>query len=293
MMTVQNELAESIPPGTLLKGRTIEGDIRWFYQSADGLRGLAENACLTGLLVLSAEELEEQLNALTDDAEAPIELLTPLDDHTEVWAAGVTYQVSKEARMEESQEADVYDRVYDAARPELFFKAVGWRVSGEGGPIGIRHDSTLDVPEPEVAIVLNSAGVIIGYTVCNDMSSRSIEGENPLYLPQAKIYRHSCAVGPWIRLASSIGNPRELSIRAAITRDGDVVWTGETTTAKLKRSFEELARYLFTAEIYPSGAVLSTGTSAVPGLDFTLVVDDIVSIEVDELGRLSNTVVSV
>jgi 2-dehydro-3-deoxy-D-arabinonate dehydratase len=290
---MQHELADNIPSGTLLKGRTAGGGIRWFYQGADGLRALDETTSLAGLLALSAEELEDHLSALTVAVEAPVELLAPLDDHTEVWAAGVTYQVSREARMEESHEADVYDRVYDAVRPELFFKSVGWRVSGDGGPIGIRSDSTLDVPEPEVAIVLNSAGVVVGYTVCNDVSSRSIEGENPLYLPQAKIYRHSCAVGPWIRLAYAVGNAQDLSISAAVSRDGDVVWTGETSTAKLKRSFEELAGYLFKAEAYPCGAVLSTGTSAVPGLDFTLLENDVVSIEVGELGRLTNTVVGV
>ncbi|MDQ1576394.1 MAG: 2-dehydro-3-deoxy-D-arabinonate dehydratase [Microbacteriaceae bacterium] len=288
-----HELADSIPPGTLLKGRTAGGRTRWYYQGADGLRELAYDASLAGLLALSAEELEAHLSALTGVAEAPVELVAPLDDHTEVWAAGVTYQVSREARMEESQEADVYDRVYDAVRPELFFKAMGWRVSGHGGPIGIRSDSTLDVPEPEVAVVLNSAGVIVGYTVCNDVSSRSIEGENPLYLPQAKIYRYSCALGPWIRLASAVKNPGALSIGAAVSRNGDVVWTGETSTAKLKRSFEELAGYLFRADVYPFGAVLSTGTSAVPGLDFTLLENDVVTIEVGELGQLANTVVGV
>jgi 2-dehydro-3-deoxy-D-arabinonate dehydratase len=292
-MTMPHELADSIPPGTLLKGRTAGGRTRWYYQGADGLRELAYDASLAGLLALSAEELEAHLSALTGVAEAPVELVAPLDDHTEVWAAGVTYQVSREARMEESQEADVYDRVYDAVRPELFFKAMGWRVSGHGGPIGIRSDSTLDVPEPEVAVVLNSAGVIVGYTVCNDVSSRSIEGENPLYLPQAKIYRYSCALGPWIRLASAVKNPGALSIGAAVSRNGDVVWTGETSTAKLKRSFEELAGYLFRADVYPFGAVLSTGTSAVPGLDFTLLENDVVTIEVGELGQLANTVVGV
>ncbi|MDQ1582496.1 MAG: 2-dehydro-3-deoxy-D-arabinonate dehydratase [Microbacteriaceae bacterium] len=292
-MTMSHEFTDSIPSGTLLKGRTAGGRVRWFFQGADGLRDLDSNATLAGLLALSADELEDHLNAATAAAEAPVELLAPLDDHTEVWAAGVTYQASREARMEESREADVYDRVYDAVRPELFFKATGWRVSGHGGPIGIRSDSTVDVPEPEVALVLNSAGTIVGYTVCNDVSSRSIEGENPLYLPQAKIYRHSCSVGPWIRLASAVVNPGDLSITAAVSRDGDVVWTGETTTAKLKRSFEELAEYLFRADVYPFGAVLSTGTSAVPGLDFTLLENDVVSIEVGELGRLSNTVVGV
>lgn len=290
---MEREFADSIPTGTLLKGRTAEGGSRWFYQGAQGLRGLDEHSSLAGLLALSAEELESHLNGLTAAVEAPVELLAPLDDHTEVWAAGVTYQVSKEARMAESTEANVYASVYDAVRPELFFKATGWRVSGTGGPIGIRHDSTLDVPEPEVALVLNAEGAIVGYTVCNDMSSRSIEGENPLYLPQAKVYRHSCAVGPWIRLASAVVNPQDLSIRAVISRGGEVVWQGETSTSLLKRSFEELAGFLFTAEVYPFGVVLSTGTSAVPGLDFTLAEHDTVCIEVAQVGSLSNTVVVV
>jgi len=293
MIAMEREIADNIPSGTLLKGRTDSGASRWFYQGTQGLRGLDEHSSLAGLLALSADDLESELDGLTAIAEAPVELLAPLDDHTEVWAAGVTYQVSKTARMAESQQADIYDRVYDAVRPELFFKANGWRVSGPGGPIGIRHDSTLDVPEPEVALVLNAEGVIVGYTVCNDMSSRSIEGENPLYLPQAKVYRHSCAVGPWIRLATAIRNPKDLSIHASISRSGEVVWNGETSTAQLKRSFEELAEYLFKANTYPFGAVLSTGTSAVPSMDFTLAEDDTVNIDVAQIGFLSNTVVTV
>jgi 2-dehydro-3-deoxy-D-arabinonate dehydratase len=293
MIAMEREIVDSIPSGTLLKGQTADGGSRWFYQGPHGLRGLDEHSNLAGLLALTADELESELDGLTATVEAPVELLAPLDDDTEVWAAGVTYQVSRKARMEESHEADIYDRVYDAVRPELFFKATGWRVSGPGGPIGIRHDSTLDVPEPEVALVLNAEGVIVGYTVCNDMSSRSIEGENPLYLPQAKVYRHSCAVGPWIRLATAIRNPKDLSICASISRSGEVVWNGETSTAQLKRSFEELAEYLFRAETYPRGVILSTGTSAVPGMDFTLAEKDTVSIQVAQIGHLSNTVVTV
>jgi 2-dehydro-3-deoxy-D-arabinonate dehydratase len=292
-MVMERELANSIPTGTLLKGRTADGGSRWYYQGDHGLRGLDRNSRLGDLLALTAAELRRHLNSLTAEVEPPVGLLAPVDDHTEVWAAGVTYQASKEARMEESNEADIYARVYDAERPELFFKANGWRVSGTSGPIGIRHDSTLDVPEPEVALVINSEGIVVGYTVCNDMSSRSIEGENPLYLPQAKIYRHSCAVGPWIRLASAVVNPQDLSIRASITRGGEQVWQGETSTNLLKRSFQELAGYLFSADVYPFGVLLATGTSAVPGIDFTLAVDDIVSIEVAQVGSLSNTVVGV
>jgi len=293
MIALERQIADIIPTDTLLKGRTATGRSRWFYQGSHGLCGLGEHSSLAGLLALSADEMADELDGLTPIVEAPVELLAPLDEHTEVWAAGVTYQVSKKARMEESNEADIYDRVYEAVRPELFFKATGWRVSGPGGPIGIRHDSTQNVPEPEVALVLNAESVIVGYTVCNDMSSRSIEGENPLYLPQAKVYRHSCAVGPWIRLATAIPNPKDLSISASISRCGELVWKGETSTAQLKRSFEELAEYLFKAETYPFGAVLSTGTCAVPGMDFTLAIDDTVRIEVARIGHLSNTVVTV
>lgn len=290
---MEHEITDSIPSGTLLKGQTSDGVSRWFYQGPHGLRGLDEHSSLGALLALSADELESELDGFTTAVEAPVKLLAPLDDDTEVWAAGVTYLVSKKARMEESREADIYGRVYDALRPELFFKATGWRVSGPGGPIGIRHDSVLDVPEPEVALVLNAEGVIVGYTVCNDMSSRSIEGENPLYLPQAKIYRHSCAVGPWIRLASYISNPKDLSIRASISRSGEVVWKGEMSTSQLKRTLDELSEYLFRAETYPRGVILSTGTCAVPGIDFTLAEKDTVSIQVEQIGHLSNTVVTV
>jgi 2-dehydro-3-deoxy-D-arabinonate dehydratase len=290
---MERDITEAIPSGTLLKGEVADGRSRWFYQSLHGLHVLDENFSLGRLLGLSMDEIESELHDLVRTAEAPIALLAPVDDDTEVWAAGVTYLVSKKARMEESLEADIYGRVYDAVRPELFFKAIGWRVSGPGDPIGIRHDSSLDVPEPEVALVLNADGVIVGYTICNDMSSRSIEGENPLYLPQAKMYRHSCALGPWIRMASVIADPKRLSIQASISRRNRVVWEGETSTAQLKRSFEELAEHLFRAEKYPRGAILSTGTCVVPGIDFTLTEQDTVSIRVTEIGHLFNAVITV
>jgi 2-dehydro-3-deoxy-D-arabinonate dehydratase len=223
---------------------------------------------------------------------AEAELLAPVDGRTDVWAAGVTYERSRDARVTESEhEADVYERVYAAERPELFFKSVAWRVSGPGVPVSVRGDSQIDVPEPELAVLLNSAGDAAGYTICNDMSSRSIEGQNPLYLPQAKIYLGGCAVGPWIRPAWELADPYGLTIEMTIRRDGDVAWHGTTSTSGLRRRVAELAGYLFREDIFPGGAVLSTGTCLVPDLPFTLRQDDQISIRIDEIGELVNPVV--
>jgi 2-dehydro-3-deoxy-D-arabinonate dehydratase len=219
-----------------------------------------------------------------------IRLLPPVDERTEVWAAGVTYERSSEARQEESVVADVYSRVYDAARPELFFKSVAWRVAGTGDPIGIRDDSEIDVPEPEVALVVNAGGEIVGYTVCDDVSSRSIEGENPLYLPQAKVYAGCCALGPGIRPAWEIPDPYALVIDVSVLRDGARVWEGSTSTKMLHRRFDDLVSYLTRQLDFPDGAVLSTGTGLVPGLDFTLTIGDTVTVTVDGVGVLSNPV---
>jgi 2-dehydro-3-deoxy-D-arabinonate dehydratase len=220
------------------------------------------------------------------------ELLAPVDGRTEVWAAGVTYERSRTARMAESEDsADIYDRVYAAERPELFFKSVAWRVSGPGFPVSVRADSSIDVPEPELAAVLNYAGDVVGYTICNDMSSRSIEGENPLYLPQAKIYLGGCAAGPWIRPAWEIPDPYALTIEMTISRGGSVAWEGSTSTSGLRRRVEELAAYLFREDDFPAGAVLSTGTSLVPDLPFTLEAGDEIRIKISEIGELVNPVV--
>jgi 2-dehydro-3-deoxy-D-arabinonate dehydratase len=220
------------------------------------------------------------------------ELLAPVDGRTEVWAAGVTYERSRTARMAESENsADIYDRVYAAERPELFFKSVAWRVSGPGFPVSVRADSSIDVPEPELAAVLNYAGDVVGYTICNDMSSRSIEGQNPLYLPQAKIYLGGCAAGPWIRPAWEIPDPYALTIEMAISRGGSVAWQGSTSTSGLRRRVEELAGYLFREDDFPAGAVLSTGTSLVPDLPFTLEAGDEIRIKISEIGELVNPVV--
>ncbi|WP_203699867.1 fumarylacetoacetate hydrolase family protein [Asanoa iriomotensis] len=217
-------------------------------------------------------------------------LLAPVDGATEVWAAGVTYLRSREARMEESSEADIYGRVYEAARPELFFKSAAWRVVVDGEPVAIRADSGLDVPEPELALVVNRFGEIAGYLVCNDMSSRAIEGENPLYLPQAKVYAGACALSAGIRPVWEV-NGADLAVAVRVTRDGVAVWSGTTSTARLKRPFAELVDYLFRADHFPDGAVLSTGTGLAPAMDFTLQPADVVTIAIDGIGELTNPVV--
>lgn len=219
-------------------------------------------------------------------------LLAPVDGRTEVWGAGVTYERSRVARMAESENsADIYDRVYAAERPELFFKSAAWRVSGPGAPVSVRADSSIDVPEPELAVVLNYAGDVVGYTICNDMSSRSIEGENPLYLSQAKVYLGSCAVGPWIRPAWEVADPYALAIELTISRGGAVAWEGTSSTSGLHRRIDELAAYLFREDDFPEGAVLSTGTSLVPDLPFTLRAGDEIRIAISEIGELVNPVV--
>ncbi|CAN5351882.1 hypothetical protein BH09BAC6_BH09BAC6_30130 [soil metagenome] len=210
----------------------------------------------------------------------------------EVWAAGVTYLRSRDARMEESQEsgaATLYDMVYEADRPELFFKAIAQRVAGHGEQVYIRRDSAWNVPEPELTLYINSNGNIQGYTVGNDMSSRSIEGENALYLPQAKIYEKSAALGPCLYVtASPIGN--DTAIKLVIKRNGAMVYTDATTIAQLKRSFTELTGYLFSECDFPQGCFLMTGTCLVPPPEFTLQENDVVEITIDHIGTLVNTI---
>ena len=227
-------------------------------------------------------DLQASLVAARGDEPASGRVLAPIDGGQEVWAAGVTYLRSREARMAESDTADVYDRVYDAERVEVFFKACGWRVIGPGGRIRVRPDSTWDVPEPELALLLNRAGDIVGYAAGNDVSSRSIEGENPLYLPQAKVYDGSCALGPGIVVAHP-DEMRDLAIGLVIERSGVSVFDGETRTSQLKRSLEEIAKWLFADLDFPDGAFLMTGTGIVPPDDFTLSSGDGVRISVGDL----------
>jgi 2-dehydro-3-deoxy-D-arabinonate dehydratase len=217
-------------------------------------------------------------------------LLPPVTEQ-EVWAAGVTYLRSREARMEESEAGgSFYDKVYSAARPELFFKATPNRVAGPNGEIRIRADSKWNVPEPEIALVVSVTGKVLGYTIGNDVSSRDIEGENPLYLPQAKVYLGSCALGPAILLAQSVPDVRQLGIRLVIRRNGRVEFDGTTSVAQMKRTFEDLVTYLFQEQEFPHGVILLTGTGIVPPDEFTLQSGDLVEITVPEIGTLRNRV---
>ncbi|SFW86275.1 fumarylacetoacetate hydrolase family protein [Amycolatopsis australiensis] len=267
------------------------GGIRVGLLTGEQLRPLAV-ASMSDLLRHSVAEIRE----LAETAGEPVptagtRLLPPLDGRMEVWAAGVTYLRSEEARREESADQDVYARVYRAKRPELFFKSSAWRVVTDDEPVAIRTDSAGDVPEPELGLLLTGTGEIAGYLVVDDVSSRSIEGENPLYLPQAKIYTGSCAVSARVRPAWEVPDPRSLDLRMRILRDGDEVFTGEASTAQLNREPAELVEYLWRDNDFPDGAVLSTGTSVVPGLDLGLRPGDVVEIEIAEVGALRSPVV--
>ena len=206
----------------------------------------------------------------------------------EVWAAGLTYERSRDARMHESSEQDVYERAYEAERPELFFKATGARVMGPGAPVGLRADSSWQIPEPEVALVLDAAGEILGYTLGNDMSSRDIEGDNPLYLGQAKIFAGSCALGPTVVSAAAIEDPYALEIEMRIVRGDETVFAGSTSTARLHKRFDVLAAYLKRENWIAPGTVLLTGTGIVPPDEFTLQPGDVVEISCDPIGVLRN-----
>lgn len=221
---------------------------------------------------------------------AEVALLPPVE-RQEVWAAGVTYLRSKTARMEESDfSATAYDRVYDAERPEIFFKSLGEKAVGPGDTVGIRGDSRWNVPEPELALVMNSRGTLVGCTIGNDMSSRDIEGANLLYLPQAKVYDRSCALGPWIVLATDEAAIRRWTISVAIARGGSDVFSGETGVENIKRSFQDLIGHLWRSQSFPRGAVLLTGTGVVPDESFTLQAGDRVTIGISGIGTLANTV---
>jgi 2-dehydro-3-deoxy-D-arabinonate dehydratase len=219
------------------------------------------------------------------------DLLAPIGTQ-EVWAAGVTYFRSRTARMEESKSSgggDFYDRVYSADRPELFFKATPARVRGPGQPVRIRRDARWNVPEPELTLAVTASGAIVGYTIGNDLSSRDIEGENPLYLPQAKVYDGSCALGPCIYVTTT-PLPPETAIRIAIRRGGAAAFEGETSLASMKRTPRELVDYLFRDNSFPSGCLLLTGTGIVPPDDFTLAAGDEIAIAIEPIGTLVNTV---
>jgi 2-dehydro-3-deoxy-D-arabinonate dehydratase len=259
-------------------------------------RLLPPELTLDGILARGGDALDAALDsapghALGAGSAVGLRVLAPVEGQ-EIWAAGVTYERSRDARVEESESAaSVYDLVYDAARPELFFKSPGWRARGPVDDIGVRADSSWDAPEPELALVISAGGEVVGYTVGNDVSSRSIEGENPLYLPQAKLYDGSCALGPCIVPASRIQPPFDVSLE--IVRDGAAIVTGATSTERLRRTFADLAEYLTRALTLPVGAILLTGTGIVPAPEFTLLGGDVVRISIGGLGRLENRVMVV
>ena len=252
------------------------------------------DATIESLLQLGAADLvAAAATAQASDSAIALDTITllPPIDTQEVWAAGVTYLRSRDARMEESTQEDVYDLVYEAERPELFMKGTASRVSGTGGTVAIRGDSTWDVPEPELALVLNSGGEIVGYTVGNDVSSRSIEGENPLYLPQAKVYSGCAGLGPWIALTSEITNPNDLAIGLVIESNGAVHFEGETSTNQIHRTVDDLRSYLFRHNCFPQRVFLMTGTGIIPPAEFTLEDGDVVRITIDGIGTLHNPVI--
>jgi 2-dehydro-3-deoxy-D-arabinonate dehydratase len=265
----------------------------WGLAGRDGLTPLNASAVQRALLGQDPAGLENLNRLATGGAAVPlagVRLLPPLLPGAEVWAAGVTYESSKYARMSESEGGgDFYARVYVADRPELFFKATPHRTVGHGVPVRLRGDSKWNVPEPELAVVASPSGAILGYTIGNDMSSRDIEGANPLYLPQAKVYLGSCALGPWIVPAGAV-DPSNLAIRLSIERDGRSAYQGETSTARMRRSPEELVGWAMRENEFPGGLALLTGTGVIPPDDFTLMSGDAVSIEIEGIGELRNPV---
>jgi 2-dehydro-3-deoxy-D-arabinonate dehydratase len=267
-------------------GNYVEQDGKFYHVPESNWDALVTHADLKGYL----RSVASQGKATPDFASAQI--LAPIVSQ-EVWAAGVTYYRSRSARMEEAKSAgggDFYDRVYTAERPELFFKAMASRVAAQGSAVRIRSDAKWSVPEPELTLLINNRGQIVGYTVGNDMSSRDIEGENPLYLPQAKVYDRSCALGPCI-LVSSDPLPATTQIQLEILREGSAAFAGTTSLAELKRNPATLVEYLFRDNNFPSGAFLMTGTGIVPPDSFTLAAGDRVRITIDSVGTLENEVV--
>jgi 2-dehydro-3-deoxy-D-arabinonate dehydratase len=257
----------------------------WVLRTSDGDARVPGG--LAGLLALPPHRARALLEQAEPGPRVDGALLAPVDEQ-EVWAAGVTYERSRDERMAESTEASIYDRVYVAERPEVFFKATAARVVAPGDAVGIRADSDWDVPEPELALVFAADGSLFGYTIGNDMSSRSIEGDNPLYLPQAKVYDRACALGPGVVPAWAVSAPFDIAL--TIERAGGTVFSGAATSASITRSVGDLGAWLGAAMSFPAGSVLLTGTGIVPDESFTLAEGDVVRISVDGLGELVNPV---
>lgn len=291
-MTSSTGQAQEAPASMLVRYLRDDGSPAVGLLQPDGWLHDLEVA---GLFELTQVPLRALPDFIASRANGPAKpappLEAPVDGATEVWASGVTYLRSRTAREEESQVADVYSRVYDAERPELFLKAIASRVVGPERPVGIRSDSAVNVPEPELGIAVNAYGEIYAVTVCNDVSSRSIEGENPLYLPQAKIYAGSCAIGPGLVPVWEIDDLYGISIAVEVARGGVTAWRASTSTSLLHRRLDELVEYLYRGDWFDHGVILSTGTGVVPDLDFTLEEGDVVRIDIDGVGTLSNPVV--
>ncbi|MYD09345.1 MAG: 2-hydroxyhepta-2,4-diene-1,7-dioate isomerase [Chloroflexi bacterium] len=280
----------------VLRGETVHDVSHCFPALADVFRdSLGDVAGLIGAVSRAADDSSRRFPASDlDSPPAPDSphWLPPLDEQ-EVWAAGVTYLDSRRARQEEAADGgDVYARVYTAERPEIFFKASSKNTVGHLDAAGFRADSNWNVPEPELGLVVNPAMEMLGFTIGNDMSSRDIEGANPLYLPQAKVYTASCALGPGILLAPSLDWPAA-TISLDISRGGAMVFSGSVSTDQIKRTIPELLDYLGRSNTYPAGVFLLTGAGIVPPADFTLAVDDVVRISIDGIGALQNRVIKV
>jgi 2-dehydro-3-deoxy-D-arabinonate dehydratase len=272
------------PHGKVCAGLVLEDNAVLDLSAAgvETLASLLENDPVAALTSYANQKLPRH-------PPSEVRFLAPVE-RQEIWAAGVTYLRSKKARMEESDSsASAYDKVYDAVRPELFFKCAPGKVVGPGGFVGIRSDAKWNVPEPELVLVINSCGEIAGFTIGNDMSSRDIEGENPLYLPQAKVYDRSCALGPCL-LVSPEPLPSSTEIRIEIRRESKSAFSGATTLKEMKRKPEELVRYLYHSSSFPSGCFLFTGTGIVPPDSFTLKPGDEISITIPPIGTLVNEV---
>lgn len=280
----------------LVKCQTTDGTVAVGMIEDDSIRllNLDGSAYSTLQDILNSDDPAAAVNETQSDSVVSAEdvtLLAPIDCQ-EVWAAGVTYKRSQTARMEESESsASCYDLVYTADRPELFLKATPSRVSGPGEPVRIRYDSTWNVPEPEITCVVNNRGNLVGFTIGNDVSSRDIEGANPLYLPQAKVYRQCAGLGPCVTLVSAMPARDDTGIKLEIERDGENVFTGTSGVDQMARTFEDLIGYLCREQEFPNGVFLMTGTGIVPESDFTLTKGDFVKISIDGIGTLCNPVV--